>query len=77
VPDAILICVKDEMIFDICKNLCEHFKENLKEKYIIHTAGAYRVNLLDECEKYGGIPVAAHPFQTFASQEINCLQCID
>jgi predicted short-subunit dehydrogenase-like oxidoreductase (DUF2520 family) len=76
VPDAIIICTNDDLIKEKSDDLANHFKENLEDKFIIHCAGAFGIELLSECKKYNAITVAAHPFQTFYSNDFSCLENI-
>jgi len=75
-PDAIMIFTSDDLIKKTSDDLAKHFKEKLNGKYIIHCAGAYGIELLSECKKYNANTVAAHPFQTFFSNDFSCLENI-
>jgi predicted short-subunit dehydrogenase-like oxidoreductase (DUF2520 family) len=75
-PDVIFIASNDNQIENIAATLANIFSSKLFSKIVIHTSGAYGLELLATCEKYGAITVAAHPFQTFFSKEISCLNDI-
>ncbi|MCL2039885.1 MAG: DUF2520 domain-containing protein [Bacteroidetes bacterium] len=75
-PDVIFITSKDKDICDIANMLADTFTNNLHSKIVIHTSGALGLESLTICEKYGAIVCAAHPFQTFFSKEIDCLNNI-
>ena len=76
IPDAIIICTTDDLIKKRADELATRFKENLQEKFVIHCAGAFGCELLAECKKYNARTVAAHPFQTFYSNNFSCLENI-
>jgi len=75
-PDIVFITSKDKQIENIATTLAETFKEKLLSKTIIHTSGTYSLEVLSACEKFGANCVAAHPFQTFFSKNISCLNNI-
>ena len=76
IPDVIFITSNDNQIENIATMLSNIFDYKIASKLIIHTSGAFGLELLNNCEKYGAITIAAHPFQTFFSKEISCLNDI-
>ena len=75
-PDIIFITSNDSQIKNIATILSNVFCDKLHSKIIIHTSGAFGLELLYNCRKYGAIIVAAHPFQTFFSKNISCFNDI-
>lgn len=75
-PDAVIICTSDALIKQVAFDLANTFRDNLRGKFIIHTAGTYGKNILDDCYNYKAHIIAAHPFQTFYFNDINCLNNI-
>jgi len=69
IPDAIIICKSDNFIKKTSDDLANYFKEKLAGKFIIHCAGSFGIELLSECKKYDARTVAAHPFQTFLTND--------
>lgn len=64
-PDYIFISVVDSEIENVAVMLAEKLVEKLKDKFIIHCSGAFTVDILSSCEKYGAITSNLHPYQTF------------
>ncbi len=75
-PDVIFITSNDKDISNIAAVLSNTFMDNLDSKIVIHTSGTLGLEVLTTCEKYGAITSAAHPFQTFFSRDITCLNNI-
>lgn len=75
-PDAIIIATRDAEISNISNKLSEIFKHKLEDKYIFHLSGALTSKELEDCENYGAVTIAAHPFQTFFNEDPNCMNNI-
>ena len=75
-PNIVFITSSDNQLETIATILSNTFADKLRSKIVIHTSGAFGLELLHSCEKYGAITVAAHPFQTFFSKKPSCLNDI-
>jgi predicted short-subunit dehydrogenase-like oxidoreductase (DUF2520 family) len=65
IPEYIFITVLDSEIENVAKLLAEKFQVSLKNKFIIHCSGAYSLDILSSCEKFGANTANLHPYQTF------------
>ena len=65
--DVIFITKADKYIEESASQLARKFKEQLKDKVIIHCSGIHEKNILDKCKSAGAITASAHPYQTFFS----------
>lgn len=65
VPDVIFITKADTFIKATAEELSVHFGHRLQDKIIIHCSGIFTKDIINSCEKFGAITVAAHPYQTF------------
>jgi predicted short-subunit dehydrogenase-like oxidoreductase (DUF2520 family) len=75
-PDFIFITSNDNQIKEYANALANIFTHKLNNKTIIHTAGAFGLELLANCNIQGAITIAAHPFQTFYSKDTSCFNNI-
>lgn len=73
-PDIFVLTVQDSATELLAKQISDLFKEKLAGKIIIHTSGILPREILSECEKYGAITFAAHPYQTFFLKEAEILK---
>lgn len=64
-PQIIIIAVSDSAIREVAQALGNRFKNNLKNKYIIHCSGVLSSDELGYCNEFGAKTASIHPYQTF------------